>query len=862
MNDGSGGRHSYPPVHDPDLPQSREKEPDREPVPESKNSSHAGALPAFGNAIQGVEQAATPLVSDCVFRSLVENSQDIFTVASSDGRFQYINPVVGQILGYKPAELVGQPVLNFTHPDDVQLVEAAIERALTHPSQPESVEHRFRHKDGSWRYLHSQGFSDREQGGVLRLMVTSRDITEQKASQAILSENRHWLAVALDAAGQAPWQMDLSTGTVSASDRMFEMYGVSDPPTKTTRAYWRAFILEEDQRRVWQNIDRAIEEKGEYNVEYRIRRASDGAVRWIASQGRLHSDADGQCRRLIGVLADITERKRAEEALRESEQRYRRTFEQAGLGIAHISLEGQYLRVNPALCEMLGYDETELLNKTWRDVTAPEDLEAEEETLLRVLRNGSQPFLNEKRYVTKDGQRVWAAVTTSLLRDDTRSPLHFIRVVENVDWRKQAEAELRRSSRRFSLLAWTSHQLLVDGDPERALHQLGDRAMRELNCDFFLSFISREGHLQLSAHAGIEDRKANAIKGLECGQAICGEVARSGRRIIVEAVQTSPDPRIKPLRPWGVRAYACHPLTFQDRVLGTVSFGTMSRDSFSSDEQAMMESFANQVAIAMGRRLLEQQLIEMHRKEYEHASELERRVSERTKELNRANAEIEDRRRMLESLARELTGAEHRERRRLAEVLHDGVQQLLVGARFSLGALGSKLGKNKEKQEIDRVCDIVQEAIEASRSLTYDLCPPILSTAGLASAFEWLAEQMLEKHGLGVELDILQDVEPTNESAKMVLFSSVRELLFNTVKHSGAKQARLETRLHGESILVRVSDAGIGFEPSEVFSNPARPGFGLFSIRERVALFGGRLEVESVPGGGAEFTLIIPGTTV
>ncbi len=690
--------------------------------------------------------------------------------------------------------------------------------------------------------------------------LTDRNIAEQKAFQAILSENRDWLAVALEAAGQAPWQMDLSTGTVIPSDRIFQMYGVSDPPGLTTRAYWRAFILEEDRSRVLQTIDRAIEENGGYNVEYRIRRASDGAVRWIACQGRLHIGTDAHHARLIGVTADITEHKQTEEALRESEQRYRKTFEQAGLGIAHLSLEGRYLRVNPQLCHMLGYTEAELLNKTHWEVTAPEDRKAEEESLLRVLRDGSQTSFHEKRYIRKDGQRVWAAVTTSLLRDDDRNPLYFIRVVENIDWRKQTEAKLRRSSRRFLLLAWTSHHLLVDGEPERALQQLGYRAMSELNCDLFLSFINRGDYLQLSAHVGLDDHQAKAIERVEYGQAVCGEVARTGRRIVVERIQTSLDPRIKLLRSWGVQAYACHPLKFQEKVLGTVSFGATSRESFTPDEQALMESFANQVAIAVGRRFLERQLIEMHREEYEHASELERRVTERTKELNRANAEIEDRRRMLESLARELTGAEHRERRRLAEVLHDGLQQLLVGARFSLGGLGSKLEKNEEKQEIDRVCSVLQEAIEASRSLTYDLCPPVLSTPGLASAFEWLAEQMMEKHGLEVDLDIPEDLEPNSESAKVVLFSSVRELLFNTVKHSGAKHARLETRLHGDNILVRVSDSGMGFEPSAVLTNSAKAGFGLFSIRERVALFGGRMQIQSGPGRGAVFTLIIPGT--
>ena len=217
---------------------------------------------------------------------------------------------------------------------------------------------------------------------------------------------------------------------------------------------------------------------------------------------------------------------------------------------------------------------------------------------------------------------------------------------------------------------------------------------------------------------------------------------------------------------------------------------------------------------------------------------------------------------MLESLARELTDAEHRERQRLAELLHDGLQQLLVGARLSLGALSSKFRASVEKQEIDRVCGVIQEAIESSRSLTYDLCPPILSEPGLASAFQLLAGQMKERYGLEVDLDIHQDVEPANESAKMLLFTSVRELLFNIVKHSGAKHARLELGLQADTVLVRLSDGGVGFETSLVLANRAKSGFGLFSIRERMALFGGEMRIESAPGRGAAFTLLMPGLSV
>ena len=252
--------------------------------------------------------------------------------------------------------------------------------------------------------------------------------------------------------------------------------------------------------------------------------------------------------------------------------------------------------------------------------------------------------------------------------------------------------------------------------------------------------------------------------------------------------------------------------------------------------------------------------------------EMELRVEERTVELTqtvdtlqseviqRALAEqsLRERSDQLRLLASELTLAEQRERQRLAHVLHDGLQQLLVSAKFRL-AMMERTAKEKEaKRAAKEVSELIDESIETSRSLTADLSPPILSE-GLVPALEWLVRWVYEKHGLAIDLQAHGDVEPGAEDVTVLMFQAARELLFNVAKHARTKAARMHLTRSEDQIQLSVTDEGVGFDPAQLRAEGGRSGgFGLFSIHERLNLLGGRMEVVSAPGRGSRFTLIAP----
>jgi PAS domain S-box-containing protein len=232
---------------------------------------------------------------------------------------------------------------------------------------------------------------------------------------------------------------------------------------------------------------------------------------------------------------------------------------------------------------------------------------------------------------------------------------------------------------------------------------------------------------------------------------------------------------------------------------------------------------------------------------------LELRVAERT-------ADLEYRTGQLRALAEQLTRAEENERMRVAEVLHDGLQQMLVGARLNLEALGEQFHDDSVRQGLQEVSGILDESIQVSHSLVYELSPPILHRKDLAAILRWLGQWFQAKHRLIVQVDKGPGVEVSAKEIRAMLFRCVSELLFNIVKHTQVKSVRLSlSRTEDDSIQIAVSHEGAGLDQAAIQDQADRPvGFGLFHLRRRLELFGGRLEVLSTLGPGRCFKLLLP----
>lgn len=231
---------------------------------------------------------------------------------------------------------------------------------------------------------------------------------------------------------------------------------------------------------------------------------------------------------------------------------------------------------------------------------------------------------------------------------------------------------------------------------------------------------------------------------------------------------------------------------------------------------------------------------------------LEQRVAARS-------AEAEERAAKLRLLASDLSETESRERGRLAQALHDNLQQILVAAKMRTDVLAARVNDDRAKQMLGQVTQLLSQSIDEARSLTLDLSPPVLRDRGLGAALEWLARRTREQHHLDVAVEIVGDAEHVSEGAAVFLFQAARELIFNIVKHAGVATAAVRLDCGSGGIELIVKDEGAGFDP-EILDGSARASehFGLFSIRERIELMGGGLRVRSAGGTGTSVTLHMP----
>ncbi len=213
----------------------------------------------------------------------------------------------------------------------------------------------------------------------------------------------------------------------------------------------------------------------------------------------------------------------------------------------------------------------------------------------------------------------------------------------------------------------------------------------------------------------------------------------------------------------------------------------------------------------------------------------------------------------LQSLASELSLTEERERRRLATVLHDHIAQLLVVAKGRLEKVQESTLFRSLAKPMEEIRKLIEESIRYTRSLVFELSPPILYDLGFEPAMEWLAEHMQKQYGLVVNVEDDAQPKPLDNEARVLLFRAVRELLFNVLKHAQASCTTVSMRRVGEHLQIIVEDNGVGFAPDKLRAESGKiEGFGLFSIRERLNYFGGRMEIESAPGEVTRVILSLP----
>jgi diguanylate cyclase (GGDEF)-like protein/PAS domain S-box-containing protein len=332
-------------------------------------------------------------------------------------------------------------------------------------------------------------------------------------------------------------------------------------------------------------------------------RARDGSCHWVDTTIVPFLGPDGRPVRHVVIRHDITAQKRAEAALRESEERFRQAFESAAVGMALVAPSGRWLQVNRALCAIVGRSESELLGTTFQAITHPEDLETDVGLARRLLDGEIPHYRIEKRYLRKSGQVVWVLLSVSLVRDESGRPLHFVSQVEDITQRKRAEEASAERARLADLSSEVGIALTRGGPLRAVLQQCAESLVHHLHAAFARIWTLEPGSkvLELQASAGMYTHLDGPHGRVPLGRYKIGQIALERKPHLTNAVVG--DPRVSD-QEWAARegmvAFAGYPLLVDDRVVGVAA--VFARQPLSDHALQAMDAIAKGIALAIERK--------------------------------------------------------------------------------------------------------------------------------------------------------------------------------------------------------------------------------------------------------------------
>ena len=386
------------------------------------------------------------------FRALIEKSADVIALLAADGTVLYDSPAVQRVLGYAPAELVGQSVFKLFHPDDLARAKQVLARLQGTAKESVTIVIRFRHKNGTFRLIEGTGTNLLDEPGVKALLLNYRDITQRHEAETSLRASEERFRTMLQGLEAGVIVHGPDTRITAFNAKATELLGVTEaqlagrkpfdplwqrvridgsPLTEADLPYSRAYATRKPVR----------------NVVLGVTRPSNNDRLWMLVNANPVLDERGSVTEVIVTFVDVTSRIEAERELSASENRFRALFEQAAVGVGQTDAgTGRFLRVNRRFADIVGYSSEEISRLTFADITHPEDVKQDLENMAALRAGRIREFAREKRYVRKDGATVWVSLAVSAISAPGEAPSSFIAVVKDITYRRQAEAEIRRQA--------------------------------------------------------------------------------------------------------------------------------------------------------------------------------------------------------------------------------------------------------------------------------------------------------------------------------------------------------------------------------------------------------------------------------
>lgn len=706
-----------------------------------------------------------------------------------------------------------------------------------------------------------------DKGEANGAVMVFRDITERMHAEnkleQIAIERTAKLKLFSDIAEKSPdgvQILDVDGYIIYSNKAIQKIYGY-------TQQYLKGRHINElnsDPEIAQKDIIPSIKKTGRWNGELMVKHKGGRSFPvWLAAF--IVNDEKGRPMGMIGIIRDLTERRRIEEDLRKFKFISDNSYD------AHFLLgrDAKFQYVNKAACRLMGYTEKALLNLRVPDVDVLYDLEKFQELFDVIQQHTVSPI--ESINKRKDGTDFPSEITVTgykidgipymfaALRDITERKLteeklkkHHDKLEEQVKERTHEILEVNENLQREIYERKRVEEALISSQERlEAIKQIGTMASSSLDLGEVLEVILKStletagassgiillkdpegGYLSLGASIGLSASFVNSYKKqpIQTGKGLTGRIFQNGIPIYIPE-DMSHDQRVtrSAIKKEGLNSFIGVPIYAADEPIGVMNIMTRSPDLLNENDIHLVSAIGAQVGYAIRNAQL-----------YEDRKIIEKQLLDYQKQLR--------------SLSSQISLIEEHEKRRIATELHDCIGQTLALSKIKLGLLNKTASSPELKNIIREILQLIEQTIKETRTLTFELSPPILYELGLSQAVKWLIDQFREKHGLKIYLQDDGNDKPFDNNTRFFLFQAIRELLFNVVKHAHAAEAKVSMSSNNNKLHIIIEDDGTGFTMPSSYQG----GYGLFNIRERMNHINGQFEIKSLPGRGTRVSLVAP----
>ena len=582
------------------------------------------------------------------------------------------------------------------------------------------------------------------------------------------------------------------------------------------------------------------------------------------ANGQLHTylslkfpmfDRQGKVASIVGIATNITQQKLAQANIFASETRFRNTFEQAAVGIAHVALDGKWLKVNQKLCQIVGYTKEELLQKTFQDITYPDDLNTDLNYVRQIFAGEIQTYSMEKRYVHKNGECIWINLTVSLVKNSDGEPDYLISVIEDISDRKNLELSLQKTFKRLSNLHSIDKAILAAEHPQAIAQTIVKDIPKFFACQriSIVTFNYERSTATLLATQGMGNELADnpSQVSLETWQDLIEQLENTKPKQNYLVACLTKLPQLSQAVPYLLKTqdldcFVGFPLRSRGNLLGILKLWVEDSNAVASEDLEIVAEVCDQLAIAIQQANLFQQV-------QNYSLELEARVAQRTAQLEEINQELKA---FSYSISHDLKAPLR------------AIQGFATAIEEDYGEDLDDLGKEYTKrlvtsaQQMER---LIQDLLAYSRLSRAEIQMQTIDLSLIVDSAINRLEPEIAQAQAKIAVDEPLAVMLGN---KTVLMQIVSNLLSNAIKFvapDAIPQVRIWTEADGDRVRLWIEDNGIGIETphqdrifrvfERLHGNEAYPGtgIGLAIVKKGMERLGGKFGIESNLDRGSRF---------